>query len=82
MVGYGDAAEVRQAVADLSTDAALYNRLAQSAYNGFVSSFSWEVMGERLLRAYAGVLGPTPRAQRWPGVVERRTTSSTESSTR
>ena len=56
VVDWRDVADVRRAIAELSTDRAEYDRLARASYAAFASSFSWEVMGERLAKAYDGML--------------------------
>jgi len=55
-VNWQDVTDVRRAIAELSTDRAEYDRLARSSYEAFASAFSWEVMGERLSKAYDGML--------------------------
>ena len=56
VVDWRDAGEVRKAIAELSSDRAEYDRLARNSYAAFTSSFSWEVMGERLAKAYDRIL--------------------------
>ena len=56
VVDWHDAADVRRAIVELSTDRAEYDRLASASYAAFTSSFSWEVMGERLAKAYDRML--------------------------
>ena len=56
VVDWRDPTEVRRAIAKLSTDRAEYYTLARASYSAFASSFSWEVMGERLAKAYDGML--------------------------
>jgi glycosyltransferase involved in cell wall biosynthesis len=56
VVDWRDPTEVRRAIAKLSTDRAEYSTLARASYSAFASSFSWEVMGERLAKAYDGML--------------------------
>lgn len=56
VVDWRDVTDVRQAVQRLATDGVLYDRLAAASYEAFVSSFSWEVMGSRLARAYDRLL--------------------------
>jgi glycosyltransferase involved in cell wall biosynthesis len=58
--------EVREAIARLSTDSTLYDRLAEAAYRGFLGSFSWEVMASRLVSTYARLTGK-PGAQTGAG---------------
>jgi glycosyltransferase involved in cell wall biosynthesis len=53
VVDWSDVEDVRRAVARLATDTELYDRLAGSSYAAFRSSFSWEVMGNRLLDLYS-----------------------------
>ena len=55
-VDWKDAADVRNAIARLSTEGELYKRLSVSAYEAFASAFSWAVMGSRLAEAYARLL--------------------------
>jgi glycosyltransferase involved in cell wall biosynthesis len=55
-VDWKDPADVRRAIARLSTDATAYTRLAKASYEAFVSAFSWEVMAARLSSAYDRVL--------------------------
>ena len=56
VVDWKDPADVRRAIFLLSTDRATYDRMAQASYEGFVSSFSWEVMSARLSSAYDRIL--------------------------
>jgi len=51
-VDWQDIGEVRRAIMDLSTDSAAYDRMARASYAAFASEFSWDVMEERLARAY------------------------------
>jgi glycosyltransferase involved in cell wall biosynthesis len=55
-VNWQDVGDVRRAIMELSTDRAEYESLAQASYAAFVSYFSWEVMGERLAKAYDRIL--------------------------
>jgi glycosyltransferase involved in cell wall biosynthesis len=55
-VGWEDPSEIEQAIRTLSTDRKTYERLATASHNAFTSSFSWEVMEDRLVRAYDGLL--------------------------
>ena len=47
---------VARAVKALADDGELYGRRSRACYLAGVSSFSWEVMGERLARAYGRML--------------------------
>jgi len=49
--------DVRDAIARLAEDDDLYYTLADSAFAAFQSSFSWEVMGDRLTELYSRLLG-------------------------
>jgi len=55
-VNWQDAGDVRRAILELSTDRTAYGNLAQASYSAFVSNFSWEVMADRLDKAYDRVL--------------------------
>ncbi len=57
VVDWEDVGDLRRAIARLATDDALYARLAEASYGAFLSSFSWEVMGSRLVGAYERLLG-------------------------
>lgn len=57
VVDWGDPEEVRDAIRRLSADLELYNELASSGYAAFRTSFSWEVMEERLAAAYVSLIG-------------------------
>jgi len=56
VVDWSDTDDVRRAIRRLSLDDALYYSLAESAYRAFQTSFSWEVMGERLSGLYSQLL--------------------------
>ena len=56
VVDWRDASDVRRAIEGLSTDREEYERLARASYAAFASTFSWEVMGERLAKAYDEML--------------------------
>jgi glycosyltransferase involved in cell wall biosynthesis len=56
VVNWKDPEDVRRAIRELATDDKLYEELSQSSYEAFRSSFSWEVMGGRLVSAYEGLL--------------------------
>ncbi len=56
VVDWEDVSEVRGAIARLATDGTFYDAMASASYETFRSSFSWEVMGERLEGAYDRLL--------------------------
>ena len=56
VVDWKSAGDVRRAISELASDRELYARLSAAAYAAFSSAFSWEVMGERLVRAYDRLL--------------------------
>ncbi len=56
VVNWNDASDVRKAIERLSSDSALYRKLAEASFEAFRSSFSWEVMGSRLARTYERLL--------------------------
>jgi glycosyltransferase involved in cell wall biosynthesis len=56
VVDWKDVEDVRQAISRLATDTELYNRLADASHAAFLSSFSWEVMGDRLVGLYLRLL--------------------------
>jgi glycosyltransferase involved in cell wall biosynthesis len=56
VVNWKDPEDVRRAIRELATDDKLYEELSQASYEAFRSSFSWEVMGGRLVSAYEGLL--------------------------
>ena len=51
-VDWRDVGDVRTAIMELSMDRAAYDRMARASYAAFASEFSWDVMEERLARAY------------------------------
>ncbi len=55
-VEWGNVGEIRRAILSLSKDVALYDKMADSAYGAFQSSYSWEVMETRLTETYARLL--------------------------
>jgi glycosyltransferase involved in cell wall biosynthesis len=55
-VDWKDPADVRRTIRRLSTDREAYDSLARASYEAFASSFSWEVMGERLAETYDRIL--------------------------
>jgi len=57
VVDWRDVEDVRRAISRLARDEELYNRLAESSYEAFVSNFSWEVMGSRLAGTYDRLFG-------------------------
>jgi glycosyltransferase involved in cell wall biosynthesis len=52
VVDWKSPSEVRDAIRRLSVDRRLYDDLASSSYDAFVSNFSWEVMEGRLVGLY------------------------------
>jgi len=56
VVDWKDVEDVKGAIRRLATDPELYGRLSAAAHRAFVSSFAWEVMGERLAGAYSRML--------------------------
>ncbi len=56
IVDWNDPGDVRKAVQELATDDKMYRKLSQASYDAFHSSFSWEVMGGRLVSAYEKLL--------------------------
>jgi len=56
VVNWQEVGDVREAIVELATDRAAYDSLAHASYAAFVSHFSWEVMSERLDRAYDRIL--------------------------
>lgn len=52
VVDWKDAADVRRAIQQLAEDREMYDGLAAASYEAFHSSFSWEVMGTRLVEGY------------------------------
>ncbi len=59
IVDWNDVDDVRRAIASLATDSETYARLAAAAYEAFRSTFSWEVMGARLVELYSKLLDGT-----------------------
>jgi glycosyltransferase involved in cell wall biosynthesis len=55
-VEYGNAAELRRVVNRLADQREYYDQLATASRRAFLSSFSWEVMEERLAEAYEEML--------------------------
>ena len=56
VVDWKDPLDVRRAIGALADDRRLYDRLSRAAQDAFRSSFSWEVMAERLVGAYNRIL--------------------------
>ena len=56
VVDWKDPADVRKAIQELANDGKLYMELSQASFDAFRSSFSWEVMGARLVSAYGRLL--------------------------
>ena len=56
VVDWKDPADVKRGIRELAEDRKLYEELSMAAYDAFRSSFSWEVMGERLAAAYRKLL--------------------------
>ena len=56
VVDWSDVEDVRRAVTRLATDTGFYNGLAGSSYAAFQSTFSWEVMRNRLVGMYSRLL--------------------------
>ncbi len=63
VIDWGDVQQAKGAIQRLSTDRVRYDALAKAAYDGFRSSFSWEVMENRLVSAYTGALQSRGGAQ-------------------
>jgi len=59
VVKWNDVQELRETVVNLATNAALYAKLADSAFQAFRSTFNWEVMETRLLGSYVRLLQPS-----------------------
>ncbi len=57
VVDWKDVDDVRRSISRLANDREFYERLAASSYEAFRSSFSWEVMGARLIEKYASLIG-------------------------
>lgn len=52
VVDWKDPMDVRRAVKRLVEDDSLYRKLSEASYQAFRTSFSWDVMGDRLIEAY------------------------------
>jgi glycosyltransferase involved in cell wall biosynthesis len=59
VVDWKDVGDVRRAIQRLVDDDKLYAGLSRASYDAFLTSFSWEVMGERLIGAYDRMLRVT-----------------------
>ncbi len=57
-VNWKDTTDVRRAIQQLAEDDRLYMEMSQASYDAFLSSFSWEVMGGRLVSTYERLLTP------------------------
>ena len=55
-VEWGDSEGVKRAIRRLADEPKLYGELAEASYEAFRTTFSWEVMAERLVDAYDRVL--------------------------
>ena len=56
VVDWKDPADVRKAIQELASNGKLYMELSQASFDAFRSSFSWEVMGARLVSTYGRLL--------------------------
>jgi glycosyltransferase involved in cell wall biosynthesis len=57
VVDYGDVIGLEAALVQLCEDKVLYQRLARNARKAYVSSYSWSVMEQKLVRLYHSVGG-------------------------